>query len=220
MVVFHSIFNLRVFFGIKSINYYQGFWFYESRISAIIFIALVGVVSAIICQRKTFKIASQKNAYRGLRLIALGLLITLITFLLERENTIWFGILHFLGLSTLISIPLCRYKRLNVLLAIILFIGYFPIKNLYTENYFGVIFGIMPPDFASYDHYSLIPWLGFVLIGIALGNWIYANNKSPVKRQPSPPEKGLAVIGKYSLWIYLIHQPILLTMMWLYFQFV
>lgn len=219
MVVFHFIFDLTVFFGVEGISYQEGFWYYEGRAAAIIFIVLVGVVSSLIHQREEHEVALQKNSYRGLRLIALGLLITLATFILARENTIWFGILHFLGLAILISIPLCRYKWLNLLLAAILFASYFPIRNLYTDSYTGLIFGIMPPSFASYDHYALIPWLGFVLIGITLGNWLYKDGKRIIKREPSPVEKSLAKIGKYSLWIYMIHQPILLTIMWLYFRF-
>lgn len=218
MVLFHIVFNLETFFKIDCTSYQEGFWYYEGRVAAIIFITLVGVVSSIICQKEDYAVALQKNSYRGLRLIALGLIITLITFILARENTIWFGILHFLGLSILISMPLCKYRWLNIILAVLLFAGYIPIKNLYTDNYFGLIFGIMPAHFTSYDHYALIPWLGYVLIGITLGNWFYKDGKKLIKRQPAQIEKALARTGKYSLWIYMIHQPILLLLMWLYFS--
>lgn len=218
MVFFHIIFDLRTFFGFDQLNYHEGFWYFEGRVAALIFIMLVGVVSSIIHNREEHVVALQKNSYRGLRLIGLGLIITIVTFFFSRDNTIWFGILHFLGLAILISIPLCRYKWLNILLATILFAGYFPIKNLYTDSYTGLIFGIMPANYASYDHYALIPWLGYVLLGIALGNWLYKNGKPIVKREPTNPEKALAKIGKYSLWIYLIHQPVILGLLWVGFR--
>jgi len=218
MVFFHGVFNLNVFFGIDGPSYQEGFWFWEGRTAAIIFIVLVGTVSSLVNQRKDEKTALRINGYRGLRLIGLGLIVTLSTYLLARENTIWFGILHFLGISILMSIPLSKYRWLNVLIALILFAGYFPLRHVYTENYFGLIFGIMPADFSSYDHYALIPWLGFVLLGIALGNWVYANGQPLIKRKPTSIEKALAGTGKFSLWIYLLHQPILLGVMWLYFQ--
>lgn len=218
MVLFHVVFNLDNFFGADYVSYDTGFWYYEGRVAAIIFIMLVGVVSSVISQRENPEVALQKNSYRGLRLIALGLVITVVTFIFARENMIWFGILHFLGLSVLISIPLCRYRWTNVFLAIVLFAGYYPIRELYTDNYFGLIFGVTPSTFSSYDYYALIPWLGYVLLGIALGNWIYQGKKRLVKRDPTQIEKALAITGKYSLWIYLIHQPILLGVMWLYFS--
>lgn len=218
MILFHIVFNLDYFFGIDCMSYEKGFWYYEGRIAAILFIVLAGVVSSLINQKGELKSTLRKNSYRGLRLIALGLLITLITFIFARENTIWFGILHFLGLSILISIPICSYRWANILLALILFAAYLPMQNLYTDNYFGLIFGVAPASFSSYDYYALIPWFGFVLIGIALGNWIYGNGKRIIRREPTGIEKALAVTGKYSLWIYLLHQPVLLGLMWIVFQ--
>ncbi len=215
MVLFHIVFDLRTFFGFDQLSYHEGFWYYEGRIAAIIFIVLVGVVSSLIHQKNDHTVALQKNSYRGLRLIGLGLIITLVTFILARENTIWFGILHFLGLSILISIPLNRFKWPNIMLASILFVGYIPIGTIYTDGYLGLIFGILPPSFASFDHYALIPWLGYVLIGIALGNWLYSSGKPIVKRKPVYIEKKLMIIGKYSLWIYLLHQPIILGLLWI-----
>ena len=69
MVVFHFVFDLRVFFGFEEINYLEGFWYYEGRVAAITFIVLVGVVSSLICKREDHEVALQKNSYRGLRLI-------------------------------------------------------------------------------------------------------------------------------------------------------
>lgn len=219
MVIFHFVFDLRVFFGVSQINYHEGFWFYEGRVAAITFITLVGVVSSLIYQRNGSVEAARKNSARGLRLLGLGFLVTLLTLILIPQNAIWFGILHFLGLATLISIPLCRYKWLNMGLAVLFFAAYYPMKSLYTDNYFGLIFGVLPGNFSSYDHYALIPWLGYVLIGIALGNWLYPKGQTLIKRAATAPERWLAAAGRRSLWIYFIHQPVLLALIWLFFRF-
>jgi len=219
MVVFHAVFDLRVFFGFNQISYHEGFWYYEGRVAAIIFIVLVGIVSSLISRWSDGNSALQKNVYRGLRLIALGLSVTLFTYIFSPENTVWFGILHFLGLATLITIPFCRYKWLNIVFAVILFAAYSSVKSFYTTSYLGIIFGVLPNNFTSFDHYALIPWLGYVLIGIALGNWLYPKNLPLIKREPTAPERWLLSIGKRSLWIYFIHQPVLLMVMWLYFRF-
>lgn len=220
MVFFHMVFDLRTFFGITQINYHEGFWYYEGRVSAIIFIVLVGVVSAIIHQKEEHTVALQKNSYRGLRLIGFGLIITLITFIFARQDTIWFGILHFLGLSILISIPLLRFKWFNVFLAFILFGVAYPLGQIYTESYLGLIFGIYPPHFSSFDHYALTPWLGYVLIGIALGNWLYRDGRPLIRKAPGKVAEGLMEAGRNSLWIYLFHQPLLLGILWLHFRLI
>lgn len=215
MVLFHIVFNLEVFFDFHNFHHDSDFWFYEGRIAAILFILLAGMASGLI-EKRYGKKAWQKNAERGLKLIGFGLLITLATFILDRSNTIWFGILHFLGLSILISIPLAGYKWINAALGILLLLAYIPIRTIYSENYFGLIFGILPPSFQTYDHYSLIPWLGFILIGIALSHWLYPKGEALLKRSPGSLSKLLSQTGRYSLWIYLLHQPILLALMWLF----
>lgn len=215
MVLFHTVYDLEVFFGWDKFGYNEGFWFYEGRVAALLFIMLVGVASSLIAKRYSDTQASVKNSYRALRLIGLGLLITVTTFFFDRSNTIWFGILHFLGLSILISIPLAKYKWTNVFLALAFFASYYHIRTLLTNDYFGLIFGIMPPGFTSHDHYALIPWLGYVLLGIALGNWIYKEGKPIIKRGPTKIERAFMITGRYSLWIYLIHQPIILGLLWI-----
>ena len=214
MVTFHVIFNMEVFFG-YDFGYMEGFWYYLGRIAAILFILLVGVASSIITSRYSRKEAARKNIKRGLKLIGFGLLITLITRLLDPANTIWFGILHFLGVSILITIPLARLKELNLLLGSILLAAHYQVIKIQTGSYLGILFGIYPPTFQTYDHYALIPWLGYVLFGIALGNYLYPKGENLIKRDPNRPEKALTLTGRYSLWVYLIHQPVLMGLLWL-----
>ncbi|MDH5596951.1 MAG: DUF1624 domain-containing protein [Candidatus Peregrinibacteria bacterium] len=214
MVFFHIIFDLNVFFGFEQLHYNEGLLFYLGRIAAILFIGLIGVASSLIHKRHSDLQASAKNARRGLRLIGLGLIITAITWFFARENTIWFGILHFLGLSILIVDPLVRYTKLNVILAIPLLLAYYPMTYLWEGSYLTLIFGTVPASFQSYDYYALIPWLGYVLLGIALGNWLYKDGKPLIKRSPTLPEKALAWTGRKSLWIYMIHQPVLLGILY------
>ena len=108
-----------------------------------------------------------------------------------------------------------QYKKVNLILGSALLLAYYQVAKIQATGYLGVIFGIYPPTFQSYDHYALIPWLGYVLLGIAIGNWLYPKGLPIIKRKPCSLEEGIAMTGKYSLWIYFIHQPILLAVIWL-----
>lgn len=218
MIAFHLVFDLKEFFSFEKLNYKTGFWYYEGKFSAMLFVLLAGITSSLIYQRGKDGRLLKKNALRGFRLILLGLFITLATFIFARNETIWFGILHFLGLAILITIPLLSYRWINVFLAGLIFLLYPLIQNLHPTNYLGLIFGLLPYGFNSYDHYSLIPWLSYFLIGIALGNWIYKDDKKLIERNPTSAEKQVMRLGKYSLWIYLLHQPLLLLMLWMIFR--
>lgn len=216
MVLFHIVFDLRNFFGFTGFVYHRGFWYYEGRLSAILFIMAAGMVSAVITNQVDPKAAWQKNLRRGVRLIGLGMIITAVTWLFYRDWTIWFGILHFLGIGIILSTLFSRFRWLNLVLGVLAIgMGSLFLKLKVNHPWF-LIFGIQPHGFQSFDYFSLFPWFGVVLIGLGLGNFVYQKKAtlSASKRLPHPAFRPLIWLGKYSLWIYLIHQPILLAIFW------
>ena len=80
-------------------------------------------------------------------------------------------------------------------------------------------FGITPTRYPAVDHFPLIPWFGVALLGVALGNWVYPGGQRAFLL---PDWSGLSVVrglrflGRNSLTIYLIHQPILFGLLYLY----
>lgn len=218
MVLFHIVYNLNVFFNSYTFDHYEGFWFYEGRLAAFLFIGLTGVASAIIGQRYDRKNAIRKNIYRGLRLIGLGMIITIVTWLFDPSQTIWFGILHFLGVSIILSTFFMYFKWLNIPFAIIAMVLGIWFDTLRSTHFFWLPFGIRPHSFQTFDYYAFFPWFAITLIGITFGNFIYQKNKTIIKRVSTKSEKTISFIGKYSLWIYMAHQPILLGLLWVFFK--
>ncbi len=78
--------------------------------------------------------------------------------------------------------------------------------------------GITPQPYPAVDFFPLIPWFGVVLLGVFLGNLLYADNK---RQFPLPawgdffPFNALEFMGRHSLVIYMIHQPIILLVLYL-----
>ena len=70
------------------------------------------------------------------------------------------------------------------------------------------VLGFAPYGFASSDYFPLFPNLGYFLLGAVLGRALYAEKKSLLPRE-NPPAKALQWMGRKSLLIYLLHQPIL-----------
>jgi uncharacterized membrane protein len=215
MVAFHTVFDLNRFYGFEQLKYYKGFWFLEGRIAAYLFILLTGITTALIAKKYSKPEALKKNLSRGLRLIALGMLITLASWIMEPSETIWFGILHFLGFSILFSSAFMNLKWMNLVLALAsLMLGKWTM-SLEPESLMWIPLGATPVGFRSLDYYPLFPWISAVFIGLFLGNWIYQKREAIFHREPRIPEKGIAALGKYSLWIYMLHQPIILMLLWL-----
>ncbi len=216
VVAFHLVFNLSYFYGFDELKYYEGFWFYEGRIAALLFMGMVGMVSAIIYQGKGAQKARQINLKRGLKLLGIAMGITLVSWLTFPNEAVWFGILHLMGASVILSIPLLRFKWLNVFLgALLIFLGSF--VDQFTVNMpFLIPFGLTPKGFASFDYYPLLPWFGVILIGIGLGNLLY--KKIVQLKAPHRWQMAFIHLGKNSLWIYLLHLPLLYGVLWLIFE--
>ena len=66
------------------------------------------------------------------------------------------------------------------------------------------------------DYYPLVPWSGLVLVGISAGYTLY---RQGIRRFTLPDYSNITVVrmlsflGRHSLVIYLIHQPILLALL-------
>lgn len=116
MLSYHFIFDL-YFFGIYSINIYSGCLWIFPRIVASMFIFLVGVslylsysraeLSGVYIHERDF---FYKYVRRGVWIFALGLLITLITWIFVSASFIIFGILHFIGLAIIIQYPFFKVQ--------------------------------------------------------------------------------------------------------------
>ncbi|HLD88958.1 MAG TPA: heparan-alpha-glucosaminide N-acetyltransferase [Candidatus Nanoarchaeia archaeon] len=217
MIIFHLMFDL-AYFGSYSINVSSGFWLYFARATALMFIFLVGISLALSFSKagnlRKWRI---KNLKRGLVVFFFGLIITLITWLFLREEFIIFGILHFIGISIIISMFFIDLKHWNLLLGIFLIsLGIW--LSDFTFNFPWLLWlGFQPASFYTLDYYPLLPWFGVVLIGIYFGGLLYKKNTRKFKIpdfSKSLLVKLFGFLGRNSLLIYLMHQPILIVLLY------
>lgn len=174
----------------------------------VFFACLFILISGIACR------FSRHNAKRGLLLFAAGLVVTLVTYLFDRNNPVLFGILHFLGVSALLFaalrplidrlIPLAIQPVLYLAGAV--FTWGIPYR-FYNVSYLWPL-GFRPWGFVSADYFPLLPYFFVYLFGTWLGVFV-AGGKMPGWfywiRCPF-----LEKVGRNTLWIYALHQPILM----------
>jgi uncharacterized membrane protein len=73
--------------------------------------------------------------------------------------------------------------------------------------------GIHTPFYASFDYFPLLPWLGIFLAGAALGKSAYVAKRSLIRRRL--PVSFINFAGRHSLLIYILHQPVILGVLYL-----
>lgn len=218
MVLFHLVFDLEYFFHVP-ISTTQGFWFYLGRLSAILFI-LVSGVSSVLLHKKYQEQSWPKTLARIVPIFFLALLITLTTRILLPQGTIWFGIMHFFVVSMTLSLFFIRYKWTNIVLALLLISGGLWFGNIHVGHMLLLPLGLHPASFQSLDYYPLLPWFGVTLLGVACGNFLFPS-RNPRSLFPQPKSSLILVLnqaGRKSLWIYILHQPLLILLLAIIFQ--
>jgi len=220
MVLFHLAYDLN-FFGIYALDIYSGFWFYFARITASIFILLVGVSLVLFASRSANQGQGElgiKLFKRGLKIFSLGLGITAITYLLIGKGFIIFGVLHLIGLSIILAYPFLNFKKLNVIMGdSIIAVGLY-LQNLTFGFPWLLWLGLAPMGFYTVDYFPLLPWFGLILIGIYFGDAFYGGYRRRIEL-PDLSSNSLVsfvtLLGRNSLIIYLIHQPLLILALYI-----
>ncbi len=219
MIAYHTAYDLWSFHG-WDINLFSGGWLAIQRGTAVLFLLLVGVGFAISFGRTKDEGASRrkiaaKYARRGAIVIGCGLGVSLATWLADPETFVRFGILHLIGVSALILPFFAPLREWNVLTGLLALVLGPVIGNVTASSSLLLPLGAMPADFSSVDYYPLLPWFGWILLGVALGNAIYVRGlrPAPASSAASPLLQWLTWPGRYALWIYLAHQPILLVIL-------
>lgn len=218
MVLFHLIFDLS-FFSLYPVDIQQGFWRYFGYTTASFFISVAGVAVMIRSSRLSPD-SSGINFFspfmkRGMFLIAVGFGITLVTYIfLQGQGYVIFGILHLIGVSTILAPFFFRIGKFGVIPGILLIIiGW--VVPLPLGPFWLIWVGVHPAGFYSVDYTPLIPWFGVFLIGMAAGSWIYPGGKRSfqISERVTRKLRILTLPGRHSLVIYLIHQPVLLLIL-------
>ena len=60
------------------------------------------------------------------------------------------------------------------------------------------------------DYVPLVPWLGVMWWGMAAGQWLLGHGRARLAVALPAPGRWLAVLGRWSLSYYLVHQPVMI----------
>lgn len=170
----------------------------------------------------------KKPLKQGITVFVAGVIVSVVTFLVDYDARILFGVLTLLGTSTLIMCLIDRFMPkekggavIALIICIILFVvtksvssgylGFESIKicNLPRElyaNYVTAFLGFPQPGFYSSDYFGIMPWLFLYMSGYFTHKLIGGSEGvfcSFCRRHGCRP---LEFLGRHSLVIYMAHQ--------------
>jgi uncharacterized membrane protein len=224
MIIYHIIFDL-YFLEIYDFDIHTlGFRVFLYPIGTL-FLFLVGVCLTISYNRskKNFseKVLFKKFLFRGLKVFGLGLIITFFTWFFIGEGFIVFGVLHCIGVSIILAYPFLRFKFSYFVVVFCLFVvivGGVLLRSFTFDFSWLVWLGFIPSGFYTLDYFPLLPWFGVVLVGVLFGNVLYEDGVRSfhvVDLSENFLVRFLCFLGRNSLLIYFVHQPVVLVFLFL-----
>lgn len=217
MVTFHFAFDLMYFGFAKSDLIYQPDWRLFERMIAFSFLFIAGL-SLSITHRSWI---NWKSFFRRYGVTAIcAVLISIVTYILFNNDMIRFGILHAISVSGLVGLLLLKLNSLSLFfLAVLLFLLNLFIPQPLEGDYFWqwLIYTTETPN--SLDYRPIIPWITPFILGMASYQLFKKWDLLEVNNTVTHNELSiLCWLGRNSLVIYLVHQPILFVGFLLFLQ--
>jgi uncharacterized membrane protein len=230
MTAFHFCFDLNHFGYIRQDFYENPVWTWQRTGILSLFLFTAGVSQAVALHQGQ---DWPRFWRRWAQVAACALLVTLGSYLMYPKSFIYFGTLHgiavMLVLTRLMALALARVPTgLRVAILVVLALLLIALKfiaahglsapssaelalkmNSPSWNWLGWV-NVKP---ITEDYVPLIPWLGVMCLGLAVGQaWMARRTQAnPVAHAPAQaPLRGLAWLGRWSLSYYMVHQPVLI----------
>lgn len=229
MMLYHTMWDLVYMVGLD-IDWYrsEGAYIWQQSICWT-FISLAGFCWSL----------GRRKLKRGLIVFGGGLIITLVTIIVMPNQRVVFGVLTLLGSCMLLMIPLDKiWKKTPAVPGMIVSMVFFLLTKNINDGYLGIgewkllelpeswydcgyvmtYLGFTDRNFWSTDYFSLFPWMFLFITGYFLYRVVAARNLlnhpilARIKNRP------LAFIGRNSLLIYLLHQPVIYLVIMICFR--
>lgn len=220
MVFYHGCYNLAEIFRLDMPFFYSFPMRFLQLLIAGDFIFISGCVSRY----------SRSNFKRGLQIFGCGMVLTVVTAVVLPDQIILYGVLHSLGFSMMVFALTHKFldklhPTLGLAACTVIFLGTYFVASgvigfpplaaplpagLYSTPYLFWL-GFPGPGFFSSDYFPVLPWLFFFLAGSYCGVFLKRGSFPAWVYQPHV--NWLARVGRHTLLIYMLHQPVLYGVM-------
>ena len=209
MAVFHFCFDLNHFgfFDPRQRFTADPFWTTQRTAIVTLFLFCAGVGQAIALQQGQ---SWARFWRRWAQIAGCAVLVSIGSWLMFPRSWISFGVLHGIAVMLVVvrlSAPLRGWLWPLGALAIALpLLWRHPVFDGPWLRWVGLV--VQKP--LTEDYVPVLPWLGVIWWGVAAGQWLQAHRPDWLTGAIPPATSGLALLGRWSLTFYMVHQPVLI----------
>lgn len=218
MTLYHLAFDLN-HFGFWRQNFYTDpVWTIQRTLILSLFLFCAGMGQAIaVAQGQSWP----RFWRRWLLVAGAALLVSTGSWLMYPQSFIYFGVLHGIALMLIVARLTARWGSwLWALGAVAIGVRFVAELGLNAVGSDAVVealngpmlnwMGLITRRPVTEDYVPLLPWLGVMWWGVAAGNWMSRSGAPHLRWRLPARFQPLALIGRWSLSYYLVHQPVLI----------
>jgi len=206
MVAYHFSFDLRLF-GLARLDF-EGdpFWLAARATIVSTFLGLVGV--SLVLARNA-RVAAAQRWRRIAAIAACAIAVSIASWLAFPKSYIWFGILHCIAVASVVAWPFTRSPRLALACGAAAIVAGLVVTHPAFDSRALAWIGFTTHKPVTVDYVPLFPWIGAALVGVAAGDALLRRSFAPLAFLANAP-RPIAWLGRHSLGVYMVHQPILI----------
>lgn len=216
MIVYHFIYDLNHFGWLQLAMTRDQPWLGWRTLIVTQFLLLVGVSLVL---RLAHRPGGRDFWLRWVQVAAAAALVSLGSWLMFGPRLIYIGILHFIAVALLVARPMARLGEWNLLLAAATFLLWWIYRDPAFNGFPANVLGFVTVKPRTEDYVPLFPWIAAVLAGLGLGS-IWQRRGFALtpywQRLNARPPRLLVLAGTWALTVYLLHQPIMIGLLWLF----
>ncbi len=217
MAAFHLCFDLNHFGLIRQDFHNDPFWTVQRSSIVGLFLFCVGLSQAVALNGgQGGPVWGRRFWLRWAQIAGCALLVSLGSWWMFPLSYISFGVLHGIALILLLLRLLAPAGRWlwPIGMAALLIPRW--LQHEFFDSRWTNWIGLVTAKPITEDYVPLLPWLGVALWGLAAGQWILRHRRKlvslPLSPRLRPAGRALAVLGRWSLGFYMVHQPLLICL--------
>ncbi|HVE50698.1 MAG TPA: heparan-alpha-glucosaminide N-acetyltransferase [Casimicrobiaceae bacterium] len=211
MIVYHFVFDLRYFGVVRADFENDPFWLTVRATIVTSFLLIVGI--SIVLARQA-NVPPARLVRRVIVIAACAAAASIGSYVIYPQTFIYFGILHCIAVSSVLAWPLAARPRLAGVLGVAMVVAGLTFSSEWFDSRWASWLGFTKSKPPTQDFVPLFPWLGVVLIGITAGDALARHAFAPIRSLAKWPAS-LRWLGRHSLAVYMVHQPLLMGALWL-----
>lgn len=205
MVGFHFCFDLNHFRWLSQNFYDDPFWTVQRACIVSLFLFCAGMGQAVaLAQRQPW----HRFWRRWAQVAGCALLVTAGSWFIFPRSFITFGVLHGIAVMLIVVRLSARSGILLWALGLAAIVAPWWLHDPFFDSRATNWVGLVTRRPVTEDYVPLLPWLGVMWWGMAAGQWVLARRRSWLTGELPRGASPLAWLGRWSLTVYMVHQPV------------